>query len=129
MLTLSQTTIQQKWFLVLCKHWRSASKISKLGHLECQCQKASSSCLHLNQWCTCFIHLSMWDFAAYLDGCYFKQPSCNLMVLFGIYSFNKEESIPVKGLPSTSLILNDVHWHIHINLIAHSVYFITPMVL
>ena len=71
----------------------------------------------------------MWDFAAYLGGCYFKQPSCNLTVLFRIDSFNEEESIPVKGLPSTSLILDDVHWHVHVDLVAHSVYLIIPMVL
>ena len=64
----------------------------------------------------------MWDFAAYLGGCYFKQPSCNLMVLSRIDSLDKEESILVEGLPSTSLILDDIHWHIHIDLITNSVY-------
>ena len=39
------------------------------------------------------------------------------------------ESISVKGSPLTSLIFDDVHWHVHIDLVAHHVYFITPMVL
>ena len=62
-----------------------------------------------------FIHLLMWDFTAYLGGCYFKQPNCNPTVMFRIDSFNKEESILVKGLPSTFLILDDIHQHVHID--------------
>ena len=105
------------------------SKFQYLNILSINVQKASSLCLHLNWWCTCFVHLLMWNFRTYLGGCYLKQPCSNLLILFRVNPFNQEESILVKGLPSTSLIFDDVHWHIHIDLIAHRVYFVTPMVL
>ena len=105
------------------------SKFQYLNILSINVQKASSSCLHLNWWCACFVYLLMWNFRTYLGGCYLKQPCSNLLILFRIDPFNWEELILVKGLPSTWLIFDDVHWHFHINLITHSVYFITPMVL
>ena len=104
-------------------------KFRYLNILSISVQKASSSCLHLNQWCAYFVLLLMWNFRTYLGGCYLKQPCSNLFILFRVNPFNQEESILVKGLPSTSLIFDDVHWHIHVDLITQCVYFITPMVL
>ena len=37
-------------------------------------------------------------------------PCSDLLILFRVNPFNQEELILVKGLPSTSLILDDVHW-------------------
>ena len=105
------------------------SKFRYLNILSINVQKASSSCLHLNRWCAYFIHLLMWNFGNYLGGCYLKQPCSDLLILSRVNPSNQEESISVKGLPSTLLIFDDVHWHVHIDLITHRVYFITPMVL
>ena len=105
------------------------SKFQYLNILSINFQKASSLCLHLNQWCACFMHLLMWNFRTYLGRCYLKQPHSDLLILFRVNPFNQEESISVKGLPWTLLIFNDIHWHVHINLVTHHVYFITPMVL
>ena len=61
-----------------------------LNILSINVQNASNSCLHLNRWCACFVHLLMWNFGTYLGGCYLKQPSSNLLILFRVNSFNQE---------------------------------------
>ena len=63
-----------------------------------------------------------------LGGCYIEQSLSSLWILFRVNFLNQEESILVKGLPSTSLIFNDVYPYIHIDLAAHSVDLITPAV-
>ena len=80
----------------------------------------------------------MLDFGTYLGGCYIKQPYSNLQIHFRIrvnfgegFAFTEIDPSPksVKGLPLTSLIFDDIHRYIHINLVAHGVYLITPVVL
>ena len=78
-----------------------------LDILSIDVQKASSLCLHPNWWCTFLIHLSMWNFIAYLGGCYFKQLSLNLMVLFRINPFDKEDD----SSEGFAFYLIDSQWH------------------